>query len=271
MSHILGLTDMLSRALQKKDQDILGAVSFVGSTKESLQNYREVGFDSLLQKVSSFCEKHDIKVLNMAQDYVSSRPRTQRNKITNQHYFKFDCFNTVMDRLIQEFGDRFNEVNTELLKNIAAFSPCDSFSNFDASRLLRLSEFYPYDFGVGEKIMLEHQLGSYHHNVLQDKKFANLNGIADLAKVMVETRKHISYHLVYRLLKLALVLPVATATVERSFSAMKRVKSSLRNRIGDDFLNACVICAVEKDELANVINEDVIERFQKMKSRRGQL
>ena len=45
----------------------------------------------------------------------------------------------------------------------------------------------------------------------------------------------------------------------------------LRNRIGDDFLNACVICAVEVDELLNVTNEDVIERFQKMKTRRGQL
>ncbi|KAK1427789.1 hypothetical protein QVD17_16484 [Tagetes erecta] len=80
-----------------------------------------------------------------------------------------------------------------------------------------------------------------------------------------------SYYLVYRLLKLALVLPFATATVERCFSAMKRVKSSFRNRIGDEFLNACVICAVEVDELSDVTNEDVIERFKKMKTRRGQL
>ena len=53
---------------------------------------------------------------------------------------------------------------------------------------------------------------------------------------MVETKKHIVYPLVYRLLKLALVLPVATATVERSFSAMRIVKTYLRNRLGDDAL-----------------------------------
>ncbi|KAJ9542777.1 hypothetical protein OSB04_029283 [Centaurea solstitialis] len=67
--------------------------------------------------------------------------------------------------------------------------------------------------------------------------------------------------LVYRLLKLALVLPIATATVERCFSAMKLVKSALRNRICDNFLNVCVICAVEKEVLAKVTNQDVMTRF----------
>lgn len=88
---------------------------------------------------------------------------------------------------------------------------------------------------------------------------------------MVETRKHISYYLVYRLVKLALVLPVATATVDRYFSAMKLVKSDLRNWIGDDFLNASLICAIEKEELAKVTNEVVIDRFQDMATRKGQL
>ncbi|XP_076939806.1 uncharacterized protein LOC143608738 [Bidens hawaiensis] len=176
-----------------------------------------------------------------------------------------------MDKFLQEFGYLFNEVNMELLKNMAALSPRDFFSQFNTSKLLRLSEFYPYDFDDRENIKLELQLSLYHHSVLKDTKFANLKSIVDLSKMMVKTRKHLSYHLVYRLLKLALVLPVATASVERSFSVMKRIKSSLRNRISDDFLNACVICAVEVDELVNLTNEDVIERFQKMKTHRGQV
>ncbi|XP_076910807.1 uncharacterized protein LOC143568566 [Bidens hawaiensis] len=271
MFHILGITDTLSRILQKKDQEMVEAVSMVESTKTVLHNFRESGFDKVLAKVSKFCGKHDIQMLDMKKDYVSSRSRNQRNKITNQHYFKVDCFNVIMDKLHQEFGDRFNEVDMELLKNMAALSPRDSFSQFNASTLLRLSELYPYDFDDREKIKLEHQLSLYHQSVLKDTNFANLKTIADLSKMMVKTRKHLSYHLVYRLLKLALVLPVATASVEISFSAMKRIKSSLRNRISDDFLNACVICAVEVDKLVNVTNEDVIERFQKMKTRRGQL
>ncbi|GJU53370.1 zinc finger MYM-type protein 1-like protein [Tanacetum coccineum] len=61
--------------------------------------------------------------------------------------------------------------------------------------------------------------------------------------------------------RLALILPVATASVERCFSAMKIVKSDLRNRIGENFLNSCVISAVEREALANVKDEDVMKRL----------
>jgi hypothetical protein len=85
---------------------------------------------------------------------------------------------------------------------------------------------------------------------------------------MVETRKHICYPLVYRLLKLALVLPVATATVERCFSAMRLVKTYLRNGLSDDALKYNVICYVEKGKMRKVTNDLVIDRFEAMKDRR---
>ncbi|XP_042415049.1 uncharacterized protein LOC122004191 [Zingiber officinale] len=54
---------------------------------------------------------------------------------------------------------------------------------------------------------------------------------------LVETEKHLVFPLVYRMIELALVLPVATASVERVFSAMKTVKTDLRNRMGDEWMN----------------------------------
>jgi hypothetical protein len=63
----------------------------------------------------------------------------------------------------------------------------------------------------------------------------------------VETKKHTSFPLVFLFVKLALILPVATATVERAFFAMKIIKSDLRNRIGDYFLYHCLITYVEID------------------------
>jgi hypothetical protein len=74
--------------------------------------------------------------------------------------------------------------------------------------------------------------------------------------------------MVYGLLKLVLVLPVATATVERCFSAMKIVKTKLRNQIGEIDMSNSLICYVEKEELLKVTNEAVIQRFMKMKPRR---
>jgi hypothetical protein len=65
-----------------------------------------------------------------------------------------------------------------------------------------------------------------------------------------------------------LVLPVATATVERCFSAMKIVKTYLHNRIGDEYMSNSLICYVEKEEMMKVTNETMVQRFMKMKGRR---
>ncbi|KAM7478024.1 hypothetical protein LguiA_026237 [Lonicera macranthoides] len=88
---------------------------------------------------------------------------------------------------------------------------------------------------------------------------------------MVQLKKHCTFPLVYMLIKLALLLPVATATVERIFSAMKLIKTQLRNRLGDDLMNDCLVTYIEKDVFEAIDNEDIIQRFQNMKSRRGML
>ena len=88
---------------------------------------------------------------------------------------------------------------------------------------------------------------------------------------MVETSKDVIYPLVYLLVNLVLTLHVATATVERSFSAMKYIKNELRNRIGDQWLNDCVTVYIEKDIARRIDNESIMQQFQNMKLRKRQL
>ncbi|XP_049358480.1 uncharacterized protein LOC125823101 [Solanum verrucosum] len=62
--------------------------------------------------------------------------------------------------------------------------------------------------------------------------FSNFDkGIRDLAKALVEANLAETYSLVYLLVKLTLILPVATTTVERAFSSMKHIKNEVRNSI----------------------------------------
>jgi len=269
MLHILGLTENLSLALQLKDQDILNAVSLVESTKRQLQKFRNDGWNSFVNDVSAFCKKHDTGILNMEDDFIDPRKPRKKTNITNLHHYQFNCFYTVLDIELQEFNGRFNEVNSELLVCTSALSPTGSFREFDKEKLLRLAKFYPEDFSVMECISLKQQLDIYIDNVRGDERFAYLKHLGDLSRLMVETKKHLSQPLVYRLLKLSLTLPVATATVERCFSGMKIVKTVLRNRIGDQFLSDC--CFIEKKIFEDVANETVIKRFQAMSERRVHL
>ena len=52
-------------------------------------------------------------------------------------------------------------------------------------------------------------------------------------------KKDVVYPFVYKLIKFALILPVTTANVERVFSVMNIVKSKMRNRMRDQWMNDC--------------------------------
>ena len=147
---------------------------------------------------------------------------------------------------LQELNDRFLEANTELLLCVACLCPKDSFSAFDKKRLIQLAEFYPEDFSSVNLLTLDDQLETYIFNMRSSKEFEGLKGLGDLAEKLVMTKKNIIYPLVYKLLTLTLVLPIATATIERVFSAMNIVKDRLRNRMGDQWMNDSLVVYVEK-------------------------
>ena len=95
-----------------------------------------------------------------------------------------------------------------------------------------------------------------------------MKNLAQLSIMLVETKKDLTFPLVYKLLKLVLILPVATASVERVFSSMKYVKNKLRNRMGEQYLNDCLVTFLEREFFQQVKDEDIISRFRATESRR---
>ena len=67
--------------------------------------------------------------------------------------------------------------------------------------------------------------------------------------------------MVYSLVTLSLILSVATVTVERVFLAMSIVKHRLRNRMGDEWMNDCLITYIEKDIFKTISNEEIMQQF----------
>ena len=66
---------------------------------------------------------------------------------------------------------------------------------------------------------------------------------------------------------LALILLVATVTVERAFSTMNIIKNRLRNKIGDQWMNDCLVTYIEKDIFKAIKCEEIMQWFQNMKNR----
>jgi len=150
MIELLSITDNLSRALQRKDQDIVEAMHLIMGVKERLQDTRDNGWEPLFKRVKSFCDKNQIKVPNMDKE-VNARGTSarRRQKVTNMHFYHVEIFLAAIDAILTEMNHRFSEVSSELLVCMAALNPRNSFSSFDVDKLVRLAEIYAEDFDVG--------------------------------------------------------------------------------------------------------------------------
>ena len=65
---------------------------------------------------------------------------------------------------------------------------------------MELAKSYPDDFNSTQLKDLGRELNFYIDNVRADERFADLNYISELARLMVGTKKHLTFPLVYRLL-----------------------------------------------------------------------
>jgi hypothetical protein len=93
-------------------------------------------------------------------------------------------------------------------------------------------------------------------------EFSSIEGIANLAEKMIKTKKNLIFSLVYMLIKLLLLLPVATATVEKVFSAKYIVKSRLQNKIRNTWINDNLVVYIDqKDIFDKIDNEVIMKRF----------
>ena len=114
---------------------------------------------------------------------------------------------------------------------------------------------------------LDDQLETYIHDMQSTEEFSAFRGIGQLVEKMVEIKKNVLYPLIYSLVTLALILLVTTTTVERVFSTMNIIKNRLRNQIGDQWMNDCLVTCIEKDIFKTIKCEKIMQWFQNMKNR----
>ena len=203
--------------------------------KDSLQDMRDNGWEPLFKKVKTFCEKNEIEVPDMDKE-INARGTSarRRQKVTNMHFYHVEVFLAAVDAILSEMNHRFGEVSSELLGCMASLSPKNSFSNFDVDKLVRLAEIYVEDFNVANLLLLPGQLKDFITRVKRNSNFLGCTKLPKVAEIMVKTGMNKSYPLVYKLIELTLILPVA-------------------------------ICYIEKEIFRSISNGKIIQHFEEMK------
>ncbi len=240
-------------------------MSLVKDVRTRLVNWRNDGWEPLLEDVKAFCTENDITIPSMDQMVTKWGKKRKWGKfqVTTDHFYRVDTFYVAIDSITTEFDHRFNEVSSELVQNFSCLDPRDSFARFNVNKLARLTEIYHEDFSNYEREHIQDTLELFIIHMRRIEDFRACLDIASLAKKMVELERHIMFPTVYRLIELALLLPVATATVERAFSAMKIIKTELRNKMSHGWLNDLMVCYIERGIFKSLDLGKIKEDFQK--------
>ncbi|KAJ1287937.1 hypothetical protein BS78_02G049200 [Paspalum vaginatum] len=229
--------------IMKMMLQILRITNELSYVKTRFVNLRSEGYEPLLEETQAFCRDNDIPIPNM-EDGVPRFGRSRkggRNNITQDHYFRVDTFYATIDAITTKFDNRFNE--------------------FDVNKLARLTEIYLDDFDLHDRKRIRDRLGTFIIHVRRLEDFRVCHDLASLAMKMVEINRHTMFPLVYRLIELALLLPVATASVERAFSAMKIIKTELRNKMSDGWLNDLMVVYIEREIFKGIDLESIKKSF----------
>jgi hypothetical protein len=105
MLQILRITNELSLILQRKDQNVVQAMSLIIDVGTRLNNLRAEDWEPLFEETKAFCLAKDIQVPNMSDEvpWFGRSIRGGRNNITQDHYFRIDIFYAAIDAIITEF------------------------------------------------------------------------------------------------------------------------------------------------------------------------
>ena len=97
-------------------------------------------------------------------------------------------------------------------------------------------------------------------------RFREVTGVSSLHEAKLAYRgmndmERAFFPQVFKFMKILLACPVSSSTAERSFSALRRLKTWLRNSLSQERLNHNIIAMTHKDYLDVIKLEDVLNCF----------
>ncbi len=226
----------LSQALQNEQMDLVRASERAARIISMIQSQRsesESSFNDIWEKAVAFGAEHDIQPTKPRvvgrQVHKNNAPST-----TPFDHYRINVYIPFTDFLIRELKDR-------LVKPLPRLK---------AEYLLphRLSQLTPeiladikqtYGHLLPSPSTLDTELKSWKHDVT-----TNHITSSDLAAAIDATPFLPNLNTIFRIL---LTMPVSTATAERSFSTLRRLKTWLRNRMGQERLTNLALLHIHQN------------------------
>ena len=239
----LSMVDNLSRALQSATISACEGQTLVKKTIQSLQSiHSDDNFNLFWEYLEHKCSDLEVSIPTLPRrkrapkrfeigDAAPEYPDTVQD-----HYRRL--FLEVIDVLVTAIQERFEQRGFQMLQKLETIlvekSP-------PACVIEDISEFYSTDLHLDR---LRVQLTTLHSTDI-NRSIVDLRAIISYLKGLNDVEKEY-YSEVIKVAKLIMVMPATNALSERSFSALRRIKTWLRTTTNQVRLNSCMTLHVHK-------------------------
>jgi len=279
------LTTTLAESLQNSSVLISTAQKLVSAVSSNLQAFRDKpdAWAGIWAASVAVCEAHAIPVEHEVLPTEGIRPRRKRkipqalnefvveasieqqNDLTTSHQYKTQLFFPILDRILQELQRRFAPVNEVIHNGVDALLPT-------SPTFLEVSVLEP--FALHYKAIIfdspDNNLSRFRGEIttakflmedIMKKQTPEVKKLLSTVDVYEEIKKFGTFRMLMSLLQISMSLPVSTASCERSFSCLKRLKNYLRSTMGHERLTSLALISIERDQLQLDSLDSIVDKF----------
>ncbi|GBN82139.1 hypothetical protein AVEN_232206-1 [Araneus ventricosus] len=184
-------------------------------------------------------------------DLKKMRARNNVPDSTEEEYYRRAVYVPHLDDFCNSLKERFEshkETVASLQHILPEFCTKTDFYSLEAA-------FNFYEEYLSHKEVVQSEFMSWKEKWSQEKS----ENLPKTAISSLEKCDKTFFPNIYILLKLLAVVPVSVASVERSFSSLRRLKTYLRNTTSESRLNGLALLSIHRD--IKIRDEEVLDKF----------
>ena len=184
---------------------------------------------------------------------------TAEDLYRKEYFEAIDCVKGELER-------RFCQENFLFVRNIEAML-ISSANGMPCTLPPRFKDIYDKDIDI-QKLSLQLQLlpDAIKSSTSKIKEVTRIQTICDVLNDQPGVKNLLTE--VHKLLRITYTIPVTTASAERSFSALKRIKTYLRNSMTQQRLNHCMLLHIHREQTEQLDLTDIAKEFVSRNERR---
>ena len=256
-------TEQLSKVLQSKSISVQAALRAAEQTRLNVQHYRD---EEAWHTMWSSCV-YEAERLNLdppTLPRVRSRPARFQEGGPQSTYDGVEQYHRVLffqllDHVLEAMIDRFNQPGLQfhatIEETILSSANRQGLLPEDDASIEAICKHFGSDLDE-RRLRLNLEM---LHDLMDGKAATTLSDVTDKIKELGPARR--LYAEVSKLITLFLVVPATSATAERSFSCLRRLKTYLRSTMAQERLNHVMLLHVHQEETDMMDIKSVAREF----------